>query len=229
MKYDAAVPSTTAILEGDYTKYPESIREAFPRLAGEVCDLRTYWAVYSRLFMEKKEFTEMMEEGLGEMLRVFQSLLEDNMFLSISRLTEKDSRAQKNLSLWSLLDAIPDAKNASFADKVKNLLSQICVAAENARLHRHMRIAHFDSGVSLGDSILPVVTYGEILGVLEQIEAFLNLFFLEFDGTTFFFDTLPTYDITGQAEVTVYKARAYDLLEAEGAIPDGEWRRRAEK
>jgi hypothetical protein len=219
---------TTGFLEGDYAKYPESIREAFPRLAGEVCDLRVYWATYSRLFMEKIEFADAMEKGLGEMLRVFQALLEENMFLSISRLTEKDSRAQANLSLWSLLAAIPSAKESSFGDKVTDSLKQICAAAASVRHHRHKRIAHFDLSVSLGSSILPVVVYGELLAVLEQIEGFLNVFCWEFGGTTIFFDTLSAYQIMGEAEVTIYKAHAYDILESKGVIPLDEWRRTAE-
>jgi len=221
--------STTTMLQGDYTKYPESIREAFPCLAGEVCEFRTHWGTYSRLFMEDRKLTDTMENGLGEMLRVFQSLLEEQMFLSISRLTDRSSHRQTNLSLWSLLVAIPSAQDASFADKVKNLLNQICAAAASPRLHRHKRIAHSDSTISLGDSNLPVVTYEEILGVLEKIEAFLNLFCWEFEGTTIFFDTLSAHQITGEAEATIYKARAYDLLEAEGRIPYDEWRRRAEE
>lgn len=134
----------TATIEGDYLKYPISIREVFPLLEGAACELRDSWEVYSHLFMENKEFTDAMEERLGGVLRVFQSLLQDEMFLSIARLTDKDSRAQTNLSLWSLLASIPDARDASFGDKVRISLDQIYAAAASIRKHRHKRIAHFD-------------------------------------------------------------------------------------
>ena len=220
----------TATIEGDYSKYPISIREVFPLLEGAACELRDSWEVYSHLFMEKKEFTDAMEERLGGVLRVFQSLLQDEMFLSIARLTDKDSRAQTNLSLWNLLASIPDARDASFGEKVRISLDQIYAAAASIRKHRHKRIAHFDFSVSLGAAKLPVVIFKEIRGVLEQIETFLNLFHWEFEnGATMFFDARSIYGITGQAVETIYKAQAYDLLEAEGVIPKEEWRRRAEK
>jgi hypothetical protein len=118
--------STMAILEGDYTKYPESIRETLPRLAGEVFELRGHWGVYSRFFMETKEFTDTLEEGLGDLLNMLQTLLEEQMLLSISRLTEKSSHAQKNISLWSLSVAISNARDASsFGGKVEDSLSDL--------------------------------------------------------------------------------------------------------
>jgi len=217
----------TATITGDYSKYPASIREVFPCLAGEVCDLRQAWEVYSHLFMQEKDLTETMAERLGGVLGMFQSMLQDEMFLSIARLTDRDSRIQANLSFWSLLAAIPDAHDAGFEQKVRSALDRVCAAANGVRKHRHKRIAHFDLGVSLSSAILPVVTFKEIREVLEQIESFLNLFYWEFEKTTMLFDSLPARDITDPAVATTYKARAYDALEAEGAIPTLEWRRRA--
>jgi hypothetical protein len=217
----------TATITGDYSKYPASIREVFPCLAGEVCDLRQAWEVYSHLFMEEKDLTDAMAERLGGVLGMFQSMLQDEMFLSIARLTDRDSRMQANLSLWSLLAAIPDAHDAGFDQNVRSALDRVCAAAAGVRKHRHKRIAHFDLRVSLSSAILPVVTFKEIREVLEQIESFLNLFYWEFEKTTMLFDSLPARDITDAAEATTYKARAYDALEAEGTIPKLEWRRRA--
>ena len=216
-----------ATITGDYSKYPAAIRSVFPHLAGEACELRQAWEVYSYLFMSERKRTELLGERLGGVLGMLQSLLQDEMFLSIARLTDKDSRAQPNLSLWTLLAAIPDSSDAHFSASVRASLDRICIAAAGVRRHRHKRIAHFDLDVSLNASILPAVTFQEVRSILEQIEAFLNLFYWEFERTTMFFDALPAYDITGHAEVSVHKARAYDLLEAEGVIPKAEWKRRA--
>jgi hypothetical protein len=164
----------TATITGDYSKYPASIREVFPCLAGEVCDLRQAWEVYSHLFMEEKDLTDAMAERLGGVLGMFQSMLQDEMFLSIARLTDRDSRMQANLSLWSLLAAIPDAHDAGFDQNVRSALDRVCAAAAGVRKHRHKRIAHFDLRVSLSSAILPVVTFKEIREVLEQIESFLT-------------------------------------------------------
>ena len=221
----------TTTIEGDYSKYPVSIREVFPHLAGEACELRQSWVVYSHLFMEKKEFTDAMAERLGGVLVMFQSLLQDAIFLSIARLTDKkDMNGKTNLSLWCLVASVQDARNAIiFGNKVKNSLDQIYADAANIRKHRHKRLAHFDLSVSLSTVALPDVVFTEIRSVMEQIEAFLNLFYWEFENTTMFFDSHSALDITGKAEETMYKVQAYDLLEAEGAFPESEWRVRAEK
>ena len=218
----------TATVTGDYAKYPVSIRDLFPRLAGETCELRQAWAVYERLFMERKELTDALADGLGGILGMFQSMLQDELFLGIARLTDRDSHIQPNLSLWSLLVAISDSPDASFEPKVRGALDELCAAAATVRKHRHKRIAHLDLTASLNSAILPVVTFREIREVIERIESFLNLFYWEFERTTMFFNSLPAYDLTGHAETTTLKARAYNQLEAENMIPKGEWRTRAE-
>ena len=58
-----------------------------------------------------------------------------------------------------------------------------------------------------------------------MIESYLNLFFWEFEQTTMMFDMVPGRDITGAAEVSAIKAHVYDLLERNGTIPHGEWRK----
>jgi len=216
----------TAMITGDYSKFPSSIRSILPYLAGETCELRQAWEVYANLFMKDHKRTHAMAERLGGVLGMLQSLLQDKMFLSIIRLTD-GKRA--DLSLHSLLASIPDARDASFGTSVKGSLKKICAAATGIREHRHKRIAHFDLNVSLRQAILPSVTFKEIRGVLEQIEAFLNLFYREFGDTSIDFDLVEANDITDDAEVTTDKARAYDLLESEGVIPKLEWQRRREK
>ena len=140
------MPSTVS---GDFSKYPPSIREVFPILFGESCELRQAYDVYFYLFMAKKERTEVMADRLGGVLGIFQNLLQDEIFLSIARLTDKHSSAQKNICLSALLASISDAQNAGFASEVTGALDQICQAADNVRKHRHKRIAHFDLSVSV--------------------------------------------------------------------------------
>ena len=62
-----------------------------------------------------------------------------------------------------------------------------------------------------------------------MIEHYLNLFFWEFEKKTMAFKMLSTENFTGKAEITAMKARVYDLLEQNGTIPRGEWRRQWQK
>jgi AbiU2 len=214
-----------SFLNGDYSKYPEAIRETFPYIAGETCQLRQAWSVYHRLFVDDQRLTAIMGERLGRLLGFLQTTNRDAMFLSISRLTDKDSRSQPNLSLWCLEQAVPFAKSPEFQNRVRQSLDSIWSVANNIRKHRHKRIAHFDRNVSLKKEPLPKVPVAEILALIEMIESYLNLFFSEFEQTTMMFDMLPGQDITGAAEVSAIKAHVYDLLERNGTIPHGEWRR----
>jgi hypothetical protein len=173
--------------------------------------------------------TKVMSSQLGGVLGVFQNLLQDEMFLSIARLTDRDSRAQKNLGLAALLVSIPDANDPSFESEVRAELDLIYDAADTIRKHRHKRIAHFDLKVSLKAVALPIVTFKEISDLIVKIEAFLNLFSVKFSGTTILFDAFCTLHITKDAEAASYKAAVYDELEREEVVPKYEWKKRASK
>jgi AbiU2 len=166
-----------------------------------------------------------MSERLDPLLGFFQAILADTMFLSIARLTDKDTRHQANLSVWTLRDAVLSAESSDFAAKVDSCLNEIWNAAADIRTHRHKRVAHFDRNVGLKVAFLPVVQFGAFKTVLEMIERHLNLFFWEFEKTTMVFKMLSTDNITGKAEMTAIKAHVYDLLEQNGTIPRSEWRR----
>jgi hypothetical protein len=212
-------------LEGDYSKYPELIRGPFCRIAGETCELRQAWLIYYRLFMDDECLTSVMIDQFGPVLGVLQAMLEDLMFLSIARLTDKDSRRQPNLSIWTLTAAVPYAERTEFGAKVDDSLSAIWSAAADIRLHRHKRIAHFDRDVGLKVTSLPTVKLAAFRTVLEMIEQYLNLFFWEFEQTTMTFDMVSSHEITGKAEITALKAHAYDNLTRSGTIAHSEWRR----
>jgi AbiU2 len=216
-------------LDGDYSKYPAAIRDAFARVAGETCALQEKWLIYHRFFMEDKSLTNLVSERLGPLLGLFQAILEDTIFLSISRLTDKDTTHQPNLSVWTLRDAVSSARSSDFAFKVDSSLNKIWNAAADIRTHRHKRIAHFDYNVGLKANSLPVVQFAAFKTILEVIEDYLNLFFWEFEQKTMVFRMLSTDNITGKAEMTAMKAHVYDLLEQNGTIPRAEWLRQWQK
>jgi hypothetical protein len=218
-----------AKVTGSYSSFPASIREIMPYVEGEVSELRNHWQIFHFFFMDKPEKTEFFGERFGPLLGVLQDLLEKQMILSISRLTDKDSKSQRNLSLWSLTAAIQSAKSKDFGKKVNSALLAISATVEKARKHRHKQIAHFDLDVSLGLSPLPTIFLKELYSALEQMEDFLNLFHWEFSQSTVGFDSLSSGMIYEMAFVTACKAKVFDELESESKIPLGEFERRLEK
>jgi hypothetical protein len=218
-----------AKVNADYSQYPASIRDVMPYVEGEVTELRNYWQIYHFLFMDKEQKTNFFAERFGPLLGILQNLLGAQMILTIARLTDKDSKNQRNLSLWALTDAIQFAKGKVFGQKVNSALDGISTTVAKTRKHRHKQIAHFDLEASLGLSPVPEVFLSEIKTALEQMEDFLNLFHMEFAGTTVGFDSLSSGMIVESAFVTACKAKVYDELESENKISFGEWERRVEK
>jgi len=218
-----------AKVTADYSKFPAEIRDVLPILEGEVSELRTYWEVYRFLFMEKEEKTKFLAERFGAMLGLMQNLLESQMILSISCLTDKDFKGQRNVSLRALTEAIPAAKEKDFRAKVNSALDKISSTVADVRLHRHKHIAHFDLNVALGQHAMPIIFLNQFKSALEQMESFLNLFHWEFERVEVGFDGLSCGDFTEQAFTTACKSKVFDELEAEGIIRLGELERRIDK
>jgi len=66
-----------AIVTGDYSEYPEPIREVFPYIYGEACEIRSNWQVYHHLFMCSQDRTDQLGRHLGPLLGIFQAQIEE--------------------------------------------------------------------------------------------------------------------------------------------------------
>lgn len=214
------MPSKVA---GDYSQYPEPLRELFPYLCGEACDLRTSWSVYTRLFMSTPERTQVLGEQLGGLLGVFQNQLQDEMFIGIGRLFDRDRAGQKNLTFWTLVDCCR-RWNPDFAKELHAAVTRLEASIRDIRVHRHKRLAHYDLSVSLEQAVLLAVTLGQLRTAIEGIERLVNLVAKRACNTTIVFDVLDHRDVTTKAEVCVAKARAFDALIDQGVIERKELR-----
>jgi hypothetical protein len=213
-----------AVSLGDYSKYPEPLRDLLPYLEGEVCDLRGCWQVFKHLFMANENRTRELGERLGGILGYFQGYLQDDMMIGIARLMDLDGAKQKNLTMWSLHERC-QRWDPKVADEVKVALDALALHIADIRLHRHKRIAHFDLPVSLGHSKLLTVTFARMREAIEQMEGVLNLVTRRAVNTTTMFEMLDHRDITTAAEITVYKAMAYDVAVANGTMEQLAWRK----
>ena len=71
------------ILDGEYSKYPPDIRDAFARVAGETCALREKWLIYHRFFMEDESLTNLLSERLDPISKLNLSM--NNLLTFTSR------------------------------------------------------------------------------------------------------------------------------------------------
>jgi len=212
-----------AKVTADYSQFPESIRTVMPYLEGEVMQLRTLWGLFENLFVGNQARQQHFRERLGPLLIVFRQLMQNELVLSIARLTDrKEHGGQENLTLQSLMPAVDSAQAPEFGSRVTDALEAIKGSVKNIRKHRDKLIAHFDLATSLDPSSLPKVFVKDVRPILERMEAFLNLFNVEFRKVPIEFDNLSSDPIVGSAQLTVHKAMAYDILQRQRKIPLGE-------
>lgn len=213
-------------LTADYADFPECIQKALPYIIGETLELRSNWEVYSHLFMEEESFTELLADKLGGILGYFQGMLQDELFMSISRLTDKYSKSNRNLSIAQLIKSVEYFSTTGEGERLKAQIEEIFNLAENIRKHRNKRIGHFDYRTSINELELPMVRLSEIKEVIVKFEEVINILYWEFSNTTMIFDNLSAYDITGRAERTCYHALILDQLIEENQITKKEIRKR---
>lgn len=212
------------LMQGDFSAYPSPVREIYPYILGEVCELHALWESYRHLFMDDAVRTQQFGMHLGGVGGYFQALLQDEMLLSICRLTDKGGVVQQNLSFPSLCDACSQwdpELGLDLAPKLQALETQV----RSIRQHRHKRLAHYDLKVSIGSNALPVVTLQQMREAIEQMEQILQPIAWRGEGTTIMFDVLDHRDITTAAEIAVAKAACYDAMVEQGKVEWSEWRR----
>jgi hypothetical protein len=212
-------------IEGDYSRFPEPIREIFKLLEEHVLELHEGYGVYSHLFMKSEQKTDILATYTGATLAWFQNLLQDAICLQIAKLTDPDNRVQENLTIHKLAElGVPLSRDSvSFAARVQASKDSIERAVRNIRTHRHKRLGHFDLDVSLKESLLPPPVFQEIHHAIELLGQFLTMFHHEFGSAEMRYELVREEDVTDQFEITVRKAMAYDALERDGRAKPREW------
>ncbi len=84
-----------ATIQGDYSRYPEPIRDVMPYLCGEI-----WYQTFHELFMADQQRLKEMGDTLSHPLWTFQQLLQDPRNLSIARLFM--DKAVHKLDCWFL-------------------------------------------------------------------------------------------------------------------------------
>ncbi|HEV2696142.1 MAG TPA: hypothetical protein VG347_24855 [Verrucomicrobiae bacterium] len=200
---------------------PEPIRDIFPHLEGELCDLYSRLNVFKRLFSEKKERTDFLASQLDPLLAMFQTLLWESIILSVAKLTDVDNlkNAQTNIGLKKLITyGIQNPNRPEFPKIAARSYDEIEVSAKKWQQHRHKNIAHNSLEYMNGTVAPDEISVNDGLLLLEQMGNFLNLFNFEYRNLTAFYEMMPAIDVTSSSETAVAKAHAYDQLVREGKI-----------
>jgi hypothetical protein len=194
-------------INGDFSDFPQSIRKHISFVAGEVGTLRYNWEVYRDFFMQKREYTELINEFMGEAFEMFQKLLQNEIFLLISKLTDQDRGDNQNLSLWCLDASFEKFTGKERVNNAKAKKDIIIKMAEEIRRHRSKRIVHTDKKASFNLGILNEVKFKTIGEVIKEIENYINIFYKEFERKPMRFDLMDASMPFTQVYDTVTKVK----------------------
>lgn len=149
---------------------PSEINEIFEKIKEDVQWLHIHWAYYKELFHGPELRIDLMNESAPLFFYINQTLLLDEVILSICKLTDpaKSSRDTENMSL----------------NKLNSRFDGISSKNDPFKKHRHKRIAHKDLAITMStESILPDISIQMIEDLLNEISNFMNTIEVYFNNT----------------------------------------------
>jgi len=162
-------------VQGDFTNYPQSIRELFPRVQHSVFELRQRMETYKYLFIDKRGRTTAMGEVLGPLLAVTQGLLDEWIILAIARMLDDGQGDRSVLSVRRLVkEALKEFASKEGLEYLESSWKKVEELAVNIPLYRNKVIGHFDLGVSLGVKSVTEPVWSELEDTAAAIELVLK-------------------------------------------------------
>jgi hypothetical protein len=150
-----ALPAKISV---DVSSYPKEVQGFIRMVIAEVYLLAETFEIYKIMFAESKIRVDRYNKHASVFFESFQLLLEDRLILGFTRLLDKDSSGNENLSLWNLLDKLHNESYVDFKNKHKKELETIFQEGEPLRMCRNKCLAHFDLAVSCGHKNIPLFT-----------------------------------------------------------------------
>ena len=200
---------------------PGSLKSLFEELETEVVWLHGRWIIYRQLFGTSEERVDLLNASAGTFFQVLQTLMLDDVSLSIGRLADSaGSGSRRNVSLRALLE---DDAVRQDPGLVSTLVAQIELVDRNTQPFctlRHKRVAHRDLKHALGvdGSMLPAVSRTQVESALLHIRNVMNSVHVHFGGGETAYEQFWMIQ-DGEALVSVLKrGLAYQQAEAEQLI-----------
>jgi hypothetical protein len=163
-------------------KIPQELKGFYGYLSGALLEACESFLVVERLYMNK-DVVALMNSIAPEFFALLRELLAHDIFLCISRLTDKPEVGRReNLTLSRLVLELSDQKYSALRSRLDQKCKKIEELSDPVRLYRHKLLVHADKveclkeNTDLGEKI-PIKLLRELL---EQIADFLNTFDFEF-------------------------------------------------
>ncbi len=175
------------------------VRKLFWTLHKEVVYLFYRWKIYGQLFGSGQENLDLLNRSGSNVCALLQVLTEENVFLTLSRLTDPaKSMGHYNLSLTYLLEMLELTLTPELRKNLCERLVRLKERTDSIRIHRNKRIAHLDLTYASEAEALPPVIQSDLDDSLELLEAIMRDIHLElFSGDTRYKDPAIAYGCDG--------------------------------
>jgi len=180
-------------------------RTLFEELEQEVSLLFLRWKLFRQLFATNEERIKLMGAISPVVFGEIQSMLLDEVFLGIARITDRRGKYDKAKGVYFEETVVLDQLKAGLgnrfhralaADLDNRLKHNVEPKCRDIRKHRHKRIAHADKLVLLKPKkhILPKVTLQTVDDALDAIADYVNAFRMVFYGSPMMFRAIHSID-----------------------------------
>lgn len=205
-------------------------KDVFDKIKNEVIHCHYHWQTYRQLFGTNESRIKIMNDTTPSVFLILQDLSMDNITLAISKLTDHaETKGNKNLSLYLLLDLLENEIDVSSREKLIALIEQLKGIIKIFRDRRNKLIAHLDLKTAIGVKVEDkyLISRKNVEDALAIISKFLNeieLYF--FDGESMYDEIIGFIGDDGTSLlINMAKAIAYDELVNQKIITENLWQK----
>lgn len=165
---------------------PEDLVDLYETLKQEAIWLHAEWKILCQLFTVSKERVKFLDSKARSFFKVIQRVLRDDVFMSLSRLTDPPQTGKrKNLSLARLGKQLKESGESDFYKSVSESIDRIQDHCEPFRKWRNRVIAHKDllTALKYHPEPLPGISRKMVEDALRMIREFLNHIQVHFEDS----------------------------------------------
>jgi hypothetical protein len=141
----------------------------------EVLFLFYRWKIYQQLFGSGAENLDLLNRSGSNVFALLQVLTEENMFLTLSRLTDPaQNKEHYNLNLTYLLEKLGPTLTSKLRKNLWERLDSLKKETRTIRIHRNKRIAHLDLSHAQKVERLPSVGQSDLANSMELLESIMR-------------------------------------------------------
>ena len=164
------------------------------------------WKIHDQLFGSGPDNVDLLNASGSNVFHLLQALFIENVFLTLSRLTDKGQQgAFENISLPSLVEKASRGLTEERRDDLGNRMNALSRAVKNVRTHRNKRIAHRDAATAMSEKALPSVSYGEVDYALQLTRELMGELWLHLRNASTDYDPHVPYGSDGTKLLAVLR------------------------